>query len=137
MADVHDKATRSHNMSKIRSKNTIPEIMIRKFLFSKGFRFRIYDIRLPGKPDVVLPKYKTVIFINGCFFHGHEGCKDFKIPKTNTEFWLKKFQINKHNDVENLKQLSEQGWKVITIFTCQLKPKRKANTLNELISQLY
>lgn len=82
MADVHDKVTRSYNMSRIKGKDTKPEMLVRKFLFSKGFRYRLHDKRLPGKPDIVLPKYKTVIFINGCLGHGHEGCRDFVVPKT-------------------------------------------------------
>ncbi|PLW98638.1 MAG: hypothetical protein C0593_05030 [Marinilabiliales bacterium] len=87
MTDVHDKNTRSHNMSMIKGKNTKPEIMVRKFLFHNGFRYRINHAKLPGKPDIVLPKYKTVIFINGCFWHGHEGCKYFVIPK-----WIKNYE---------------------------------------------
>ena len=85
MADVHDKATRSYNMSRIRNKDTMPEILVRKFLFANGFRYRLNDKKLPGKPDIVLPKYKTVIFVNGCFWHGHENCKYFKLPAMRTE----------------------------------------------------
>jgi len=90
MADVHDKLTRSYNMSRIKSKDTKPEMLVRKFLFSKGFRYRLHVKNLPGKPDIVLPKYRTVIFVNGCFWHGHENCKYFVIPKTRTNRWKEK-----------------------------------------------
>jgi DNA mismatch endonuclease (patch repair protein) len=90
MADVHSKETRSYNMSRIKGKDTKPEMLVRKFLFANGFRYRLHDKNLPGKPDIVLPKYKTVIFVNGCFWHGHENCKYFVIPKTRTEWWLNK-----------------------------------------------
>ena len=90
MTDVHDKVTRSYNMSQIKGKNTKPEMLVRKFLFSKGFRYKINDRKLPGKPDIVLPKYKTIIFVNGCFWHGHENCKYFKIPVIRKEWWLEK-----------------------------------------------
>jgi DNA mismatch endonuclease (patch repair protein) len=86
MADVHDKATRSYNMSRIRAKNTKPELLVRKFLHAQGFRFRLHDKKLPGKPDIVLPKHKTVIFIHGCFWHGHKGCKYYVVPKTRTDW---------------------------------------------------
>ena len=121
MADIHDKKTRSYNMSQIKGKNTKPEILIRKFLFSKGFRYRLFVKKLPGKPDLVLPKYKTVIFVHGCFWHGHGNCKYFVIPKTRTEWWLKKIERNKQIDCDNLQVLQELGWKVLTIFECALK----------------
>ena len=95
MADVHNERTRSYNMSQIKGKNTKPEILVRKFLFSNGFRYRLYDKKLPGKPDIVLAKYRTVIFINGCFWHGHEGCKNSVVPKTNTDWWIIKLNRNK------------------------------------------
>ncbi len=103
MADVHNKKIRSFNMSKIKSKNTKPEMIVRKFLFSKGFRYKIHDKTLSGKPDLVFPKYKTVIFVNGCFWHGHENCRYFVVPKTKTEWWLKKIYGNKQNDILNFK----------------------------------
>ena len=102
MADVHDKATRSYNMSRIRNKDTKPEILVRKFLFANGFRYRLNDTKLPGKPDIVLPKYKTVIFVNGCFWHGHENCKYFKLPATQTEWWKEKIEGNIKNDIKKL-----------------------------------
>ena len=100
MMDVHSKETRSYNMSRIRSKNTKPEEIVRKHLFSLGFRYRKNDKRYPGTPDIVLPKYKTVIFINGCFWHGHSGCKYFVVPKSNTEFWQNKIAANIARDDE-------------------------------------
>ena len=137
MADVHDKETRSYNMSRIRSKNTKPELIVRKFLFSKGFRYRINVKNLPGTPDIVLPKYKTVIFVHGCFWHGHEGCRYFVIPKSRTEWWQKKIQRNIDLDYENTNKLINFGWKVIGVWECQLKPKEKIKFLNELITKIY
>jgi len=136
MADVHNKATRSYNMSRIKGKNTKPEMIVRKFLFSKGFRYRLHDKKLPGKPDIVLPKYKTVIFINGCFWHGHEGCKYFVVPKTRTEWWLNKISGNKDNDKKNITLLKESGWNVFVLFECELKPKVMTATLESLISRI-
>lgn len=129
MADVHDKATRSFNMSRIRSKDTKPEMLIRKFLFQNGFRYRLHDAKLPGKPDIVLPKYKTVIFINGCFWHGHENCKYFKLPKTRTEWWQAKIERNIINDKEKHTLLQQAGYKVIVIWECDIKNKSVYNTL--------
>jgi DNA mismatch endonuclease (patch repair protein) len=137
MVDVHNKKTRSYNMSQIKGKDTKPELLIRKFLFSKGLRFRLYDKNLPGKPDIVLPKYKTVIFIHGCFWHGHENCKYFVIPKTRTEWWLKKIERNKLLDCDNFQALRELGWKVLTTFECELKKNNREKTLNELINKIY
>ena len=137
MTDVHDKQTRSYNMSQIKGKNTKPEILVRKFLFSKGFRYRLHVKDLPGKPDIVLPKYKTVIFINGCFWHGHENCKYFVIPKTRTDWWLNKIYGNKQKDGENFIQLSKIGWKIVTIFECELKRDKLNNTLNRLLDELH
>src|ERR1035437_10283913 len=105
MTDVHNIETRSYNMSRIKGKNTKPEILVRKFLFAKGFRYRIHDKRLPGKPDIVLPKYKTVIFVNGCFWHGHTGCKYYVVPKTKTEWWLNKINKTITNDFEAIQSL--------------------------------
>jgi len=137
MADVHDKQTRSYNMSRIKSKDTKPEMLIRKFLFSKGFRYRLHVKNLPGKPDIVLPKYKTIIFINGCFWHGHENCKYYVIPKTRTAWWLEKINGNKQKDGENFLQLSQTGWKIVTIFECELKRDKLNNTLNKLLDELH
>jgi DNA mismatch endonuclease, patch repair protein len=137
MADVHTPEIRSYNMSQIRNKNTKPELIVRKFLFSHGFRYRINDKKLSGKPDIVLPKYKTVIFVHGCFWHGHEGCKYFVIPKTRTEWWLNKITGNKQKDIENFNKLRSFGWKVLTIFECELKTSNLNNTFNSLLSELH
>jgi DNA mismatch endonuclease, patch repair protein len=137
MADVHDKKTRSFNMSRIKSKNTKPEIIVRKYLFNKGFRFRLHLVNLPGKPDVVLPKYKTIVFIHGCFWHGHENCKYFVIPKTRTDWWIEKIERNKKIDDANFQKLKLLGWKVLTIFECELKNEKRQYTLDELINKIY
>jgi DNA mismatch endonuclease (patch repair protein) len=106
-------------------------------LFSKGFRYRLYDKKLPGKPDIVLTKYKIVIFVHGCFWHGHKNCKYFVIPKTRTDWWLKKIERNKQLDCDNFQVLQELGWKVLTIFECELKKNIRDKTLNELITEIY
>ena len=123
MADVHDKATRSYNMSRILNKDTKPEMLVRKFLFANGFRYRVNDKKLPGKPDIVLPKYKTVIFVNGCFWHGHENCKYFKLPATRTEWWKEKIEGNIKNDRIKQALLRETGYKVLVIWGCEIKNK--------------
>jgi len=119
-------------MSRIRSKDTKPEIIVRKFLFSRGFRYKLHDKSLPGKPDIVLPKYKTVILIHGCFWHGHEGCKYFVVPKTRTEWWTDKIKRNSVNDLKSCNGLQALGWKTITIWECDLKRKEFVNTLDSL-----
>jgi|ERR1041384_2695540 DNA mismatch endonuclease (patch repair protein) len=136
MVDVHDRKTRSFNMSRIKGKNTKPELLVRRFLFSKGFRYKLHDAKLPGKPDLVLPKYKTVIVIHGCFWHGHEGCKYFVVPKTRTEWWLDKIKSNSKRDVKNQHELSKLQINVLTIFECELRPKLRENTLRKLLTQL-
>jgi len=123
MADVHSKETRSYNMSRIKNKNTRPEILIRQFLHKNGFRYRLHVNTMPGKPDIVLPKYKIVIFINGCFWHGHSSCKYYKVPKTRTEWWLNKINTNINNDIKATKNLIDLGWKIITIWECEIKLK--------------
>jgi DNA mismatch endonuclease (patch repair protein) len=136
MADVHDKATRSYNMSRIKNKNTKPEILVRKFLFANGFRYRINDKRLPGKPDIVLPKYKTVIFVNGCFWHGHENCKYFKLPETRTEWWKEKIEKNIDNDLKKHYLLVNFGYSVIIIWECEIKSTFRNKTLSQLVEKL-
>lgn len=121
MADIVDAATRSRMMSGIRSKDTKPEIKFRKHLFRAGYRFRKNDKRYPGKPDIVLPKYNTIIFIHGCFWHCHKGCKDFVIPKTRTAWWLAKLEGNKVKDKETIRALQKDGWNVIVLWECKLK----------------
>src|SRR5688500_6104201 len=109
MADVHDVKTRSYNMSRIRATNTKPELLVRKFLHAQGFRYKLHDKTLPGKPDLVLPKYKTVIFIHGCFWHGHTNCKYFVIPKTRADWWLNKINTNNANDARAKKALKMEA----------------------------
>ena len=112
-------------MASIHSKNTKPEMMVRRYLFACGFRYRVNERRLPGTPDIVLRKYRTCIFINGCFWHGHENCDKYRLPKTNVEFWQKKITHNKQRDVEVQHQLARMGWHVMTVWECQLDTKEK------------
>lgn len=121
MSDKLTPEKRSWNMSRIKGKDTKIEVEVRKYLFSKGYRFRKNDKRYPGKPDIVLPKYHVAIFVHGCFWHRHEGCKDATTPKTRTEFWLKKFDKNVKNDQIKQEKLKEMGWRVIVIWECELK----------------
>ena len=121
MADVFTKKKRSEVMSRIKGQDTKLEIKLRSRLFKDGFRFRKNDKRYPGKPDILLPKYKTAIFINGCFWHGHKGCKYFVVPKTRTEFWVNKINTNIKNDKKNHRLLKKMGWKVMCYWECQLK----------------
>lgn len=137
MADVHTPEQRSYNMSRIRDKNTKPEELVRKYLFSQGFRYRKNDARLPGKPDIVLPKYRTVIFVNGCFWHGHNGCRYFVWPKNNAEFWREKISGNIHRDSINHQLLENKGWHVIDIWECELKKNNAAQTLANLVQMLH
>jgi DNA mismatch endonuclease (patch repair protein) len=136
MTDVHNTETRSYNMSQIKGTNTRPEILVRKYLFSKGFRFKLYDKKLPGKPDLVLPKYNSVIFVHGCFWHGHQDCKKFVIPKTRTDWWLKKITQTKQNDLANELNLNSKGWRVFTVFECEINKKDYVVRLNNLITQI-
>lgn len=140
MTDVHDKKTRSYNMSRIRSKDTKPEILVRKYLHNNGFRFNLHgkykNTLLPGKPDIILPKYRTVIFIHGCFWHVHEGCKYFKVPETRTEWWREKLYGNKFRDEENKKQIQKLGWNIITVFECELKQEKKIKTLLKMLNKI-
>lgn len=136
MADVHNKAQRSYNMSQIRSSNTKPEMLVRKFLHANGYRYSLHNKKLPGRPDIVLNKYKTVIFINGCFWHGHNNCKYFSIPKTRTRWWANKINTNKANDTKAIKALRKEGWKVLTVWECKLKPAKAEITLASLINKL-
>lgn len=108
-------------MSMIKGKDTKPEIIVRKFLYQKGFRYRLNYSKLPGKPDIVISRYKSVIFVNGCFWHGHEGCKYFILPKTRTDWWLEKINMTKKRDIEKKNELEDMGWTVYTIWECELK----------------
>ncbi len=130
--DIHTPAKRHRNMAAIRSKNTRPELIVRHWLWRRGFRYRLNDPRLPGHPDLVLKKYRTCIFVNGCFWHGHEGCKYFKMPLTNTDFWQKKISRNKERDREEQQLLAKMGWHCITVWECQLKKQEKEQTLKSL-----
>ena len=127
---------RHNNMSAIRGKNTKPEIIVRKFLWSHGYRYRLNHPRLPGKPDIVMRKYRTCIFVNGCFWHGHEGCRYYTVPKSNTPFWVNKVNRNQQRDADVKLQLSQMGWHSITIWECELKPDRRAATLQSLLYTL-
>lgn len=133
MADVHSKEIRSYNMSRIKGKNTKPEMLVRKFLHANGFRYRVHVKDLPGKPDIVLPKHKTVIFIQGCFWHGHDQCKYYVVPKTKTDWWLNKINGNKTKDIMNIGLLKNAGWQVIEVWECELKPALRSQILNSLI----
>lgn len=123
---------RHTNMAAIHSRDTKPELLVRRFLFSKGYRYRLNHPRLPGRPDIVLRKYRTCIFIHGCFWHGHDSCRHFRIPKTNTEFWTAKIKRNRERDIEVRAKLKSLGWHTIVIWECQLKPKQRQQTLSDL-----
>ena len=138
--DNKTKKERSLNMSHIHSKNTKIEIEVRKYLFSKGLRYRLHDKKVKGHPDIIFPKYKTVIFVNGCFWHGHIGCKLASIPKTNIEFWKKKIDTNTNRDKVVQEELRNNGWNVIVIWQCQLSTKEKRekvleNLYNQIINK--
>lgn len=127
-------------MASIRSTNTKPEILVRKYLWSHGFRYRLNNPRLPGHPDLVLRKYRTCVFVNGCFWHGHDNCKYSHLPKTNIDYWSKKIERNKERDREEQKQLAKMGWHCITVWECELKPKVRGKTLESLaftINHIY
>ncbi|WP_282163703.1 very short patch repair endonuclease [Turicimonas muris] len=133
--DTITKEARSRNMSRIRSTDTKPELIIRKGLHKLGFRFRLCVKDLPGRPDIVLPKYKTIIFINGCFWHGHENCKRANIPKSNSSYWLPKILRNKERDKLNMEKLRNAGWKVLTVWECSLKTRREAEETIQLLAK--
>lgn len=122
---------RSRCMAAIKGKDTKPELIVRKYLFSRGLRFRIQVGKLPGHPDIVLPKYKTVIFVNGCFWHGHEGCRYFRLPKSNVEFWERKISHNKARDISNTAVLEMMGWRVIRVWECDIRAVSSRETFLE------
>lgn len=130
--DHVSKDKRSAIMAKVKGVNTTPEILLRKYLFGKGYRYRKNDKRFPGKPDIFIPKYRIAIFIHGCFWHGH-NCKFFRMPKSNVAYWQKKIEGNMHRDVTNLQKNKEMGIKVITVWECEL---REAKSLNSIYNQL-
>ena len=131
MADNHSKESRHLNMSHIRSKNSKPEELVRKYLFSRGFRYRKNVRTLPGCPDIVLPKYKTVVFVNGCFWHKHD-CPRFVWPSSNEEYWIPKITRNVERDQQNAKVLETMGWNVLVVWECELKKKVFADTMQRL-----
>lgn len=130
--DTLSHGQRHKNMAAIHSANTKPEIIVRKYLFSHGFRYRLNHKRMPGHPDIVLRKYRTCIFINGCFWHGHEECRYFRMPKSNTEFWTAKINRNIQRDKRVQKELAAMGWHCITVWECELKPQRREKMLESL-----
>lgn len=130
--DKMTKEQRSRCMASIHSKGTKPELVVRKYLFAHGFRYRLNHPRLPGHPDIVMRKYRTVIFVNGCFWHGHEGCKYYVVPKSNTRFWLDKIKRNQERDLEVMHKLAEMGWHTIVVWECELKPAVREQTLESL-----
>lgn len=132
MPDKLTEEQRHRVMAAIRAKNTKPEIIVRKYLWACGFRYRLNHPRLPGKPDIVLRRYRTCVFVNGCFWHGHDGCKQFVMPKSNTEFWTKKITRNQERDAEVQRKLADMGWNSITIWECELKPAVREKTLASL-----
>lgn len=135
MTDRVDSATRSQMMAAVKSRNTKPELLIRSMLHQKGFRFRLHVKDLPGKPDIVLPKYRSVILINGCFWHGHENCRFFKIPSTRTEFWEEKIYKNKINDSKAIAKLLAENWRVCVIWQCKIRESKKDLTaLADIVS---
>ena len=131
MADNHTTESRSRNMSHIRSQDTQPEMIVRKYLFSKGLRYRINVRSLPGCPDIVLPKYRTVVFVNGCFWHKHD-CSRFRWPSSNEEYWKEKILRNVERDRKNEEELTTAGWRVITVWECELKKKDTVATLEQV-----
>lgn len=134
MTDIMTPEQRHRCMAAVKGKDTKPEMIVRKYLFSKGLRYRLHDKKLPGSPDIVLKKYKTVIFIDGCFWHGHEGCKYFKMPKSNEFFWEQKIRRNKARDIANDYVLETEGWNVIRIWECEIK---KVAGREERLESLY
>ena len=136
MVDTVSKEVRSYNMSRIKSKDTKLEILVRSYLFSKGLRFRKNDKRYPGSPDIVLPKYNTVVFVHGCFWHLHDGCKYARMPKSNVDYWEKKLHRNKERDAQNQKELEKMGWNVITVWECELK-KDKIERTFEFVNHIF
>lgn len=136
MTDVHTPQQRSYNMQQIKGRDTKPEMLVRKFLHANGYRYKLHDKKLPGKPDIVLPKHRTVIFVHGCFWHGHKNCKYFVVPKTRTKWWTDKINRNKANDEKAVKALKKDGWKVITVWGCQLKSSKVYKTLINLLLRL-
>ena len=131
-----ERGTRSYTMSQIRGKDTGPERIVRSYLFSRGLRFRKNDKRYPGHPDVVLPKYRAIIFVNGCFWHLHEGCPQARLPQSNVDYWTAKLTRNKKRDTQQQEQLRAQGWTVLVVWACELAPARRQETLEGLYERI-
>lgn len=136
MADTHSKKVRSYNMSRIRATNTSPELIVRKFLFKEGFRFRLHSTKLPGKPDIILPKYKTIIFVHGCFWHCHKNCSYFVLPKSRKNYWIPKLEGNLRRDQKIMQELKKLGWKTLIVWECRLKNTRREKELAKLARSL-
>jgi DNA mismatch endonuclease (patch repair protein) len=136
MPDKHSREIRSFNMSRIRAENNRYEEKVRKYLFSRGLRYRKNDKRYPGKPDIVLPKYKVAVFVNGCFWHMHDGCKKAVLPQSSADYWIPKLQANHERDKANKRQLEQSGWRVITVWECELKKDLSQQTLRRLYEEI-
>ena len=133
MADLKTPEERSRNMAAIRSRDTKPEMFVRRYLHSMGWRYGLHNKKLPGTPDIVMRRFKTVIFVHGCFWHGHENCKYYRLPKSNTEFWQTKVDKNRARDVRDIDALHKLGWRVVVVWECQLKTEgRRQDTFNKL-----
>lgn len=136
MADIVDAKTRSRMMAGIRGKNTTPEVRLRKSLHGAGFRFRLHSAKLPGRPDIVLPRFHAAIFVHGCFWHRHEGCRNASVPKSNAAFWAEKFASNVERDAMNLAGLKEVGWRVAIVWECAIRHRGEADVAAELADWL-
>lgn len=141
MTDIKTPEERSRNMAAIKSTDTRPEMLVRRYLHSMGWRYRLHSKKLPGKPDIVMRRFMTVIFVNGCFWHGHRGCKYYRLPKSNTEFWGKKIEQNRLRDERDILALTELGWRVIVIWECELRNgeqrKQTFKKLSGILSRTY
>lgn len=137
MTDIKTPEERSRNMAAIKSNDTRPEMLVRRYLHRSGYRYGLHNKRLPGRPDIVLRRYKTVIFVNGCFWHGHENCRYFRLPKSNSDFWQLKIGRNQARDKRDIEELEKLGWQVIVIWECELKTEvRRKQTYNGLLEKL-
>ena len=136
MPDILTPSLRHRNMAAIHSSNTKPEVKLRHALWERGFRYKVNDKRLPGSPDIVLPKYRTVIFVHGCFWHGHKGCKNYTVPKTNTDFWVAKVRRNQERDQEVWRKLEAKGWEVIIVWECELKKNQLPETVAHVSAEI-
>lgn len=136
MADRLSKEERSELMSHIRSVNTKPEVALRRALWRRGFRYRVNVKNLPGSPDIVLSKHRTVVFVHGCFWHGHNGCKEYTVPKTNTQFWVNKVARNQERDQEVWRKLEAKGWSVVIVWECELVKAKFASTVERVTVEI-